>query len=31
MWMRKIEEIEKEADALRKTITRLDEVIDRAA
>jgi two-component system chemotaxis response regulator CheB len=30
-WSRKIEEIEKETDTLRKTITRIDEVIDRAA
>jgi two-component system chemotaxis response regulator CheB len=30
-WARKIEEIEKEADALRKAITRFDGVIDRAA
>jgi two-component system chemotaxis response regulator CheB len=30
-WARKIEEIEKEADSLRKAITRFDEVIDRAA
>ena len=30
-WIRKIEEIEKETDVLRKTIARLDEVIDRAA
>jgi len=31
MWARKIEEIEKEAEVLRKTITRIDAVIDRAA
>jgi len=30
-WIRKIEEIEKETDVLRNTITRIDEVIDRAA
>jgi two-component system chemotaxis response regulator CheB len=31
VWSRKIEEIEKETDVLRKTITRIDEAIDRAA
>jgi two-component system chemotaxis response regulator CheB len=31
VWSRKIEEIEKETDVLRETLTRIDEVIDRAA
>ena len=30
-WTRKIEEIEREADALRKTIIRIDELTERAA
>jgi two-component system, chemotaxis family, protein-glutamate methylesterase/glutaminase len=31
VWSRKLEEIERETDTLRKTITRIDGVIDRAA
>jgi two-component system, chemotaxis family, protein-glutamate methylesterase/glutaminase len=31
IWTRKIEEIERETDVLRKTITRIDAAIDRAA